>query len=298
MARRSRFVRPSKHIGRFALLSSRCGRPSSCYPGRRLANPFAAAAGLRFLRLEGGQAPSGLLPRLQPGRKHRRNVPDRPLPADANSGSTAKQVMCPGGRHHVRTPSLFSLDPFPAGLPYRQRGQLPRVPAGGGAHAVAPRHRRNGSGFVNPRRGQRLGYPGAGHSRRKVTPPADHGIPEPVLRTVSLASNGARRNTETTSSRTSRRCWPNAMMLVAPRVRRVASGPAGSVKDLLVCIHGRRDFCCGSMGAGAGCRLGQSGASRGGPGVAHQPHRWAPICPQRDRPSRRHPLGLCRPGAG
>ncbi len=26
-------------------------------------------------------------------------------------------------------------------------------------------------------------------------------------------------------------------------------GPAGSVKDLLVCIHGRRDFCCGSMGA-------------------------------------------------
>ncbi len=28
-----------------------------------------------------------------------------------------------------------------------------------------------------------------------------------------------------------------------------ASGAAGSVKDLLVCIHGRRDFCCGSMGA-------------------------------------------------
>ncbi len=79
--------------------------------------------------------------------------------------------------------------------------------------------------------------------------------------------------------------------------------------DVLVCTHGRRDACCGGRGTELVRALAETTPAAPAPGlhawtrrraevraVAHQPHRWPPLCPHGAGPALRHPVGVGRRG--
>jgi hypothetical protein len=109
-------------------------------------------------------------------------------------------------------------------------------------------------------------------------------VPEGSARRVTLYENS-----DPTGFRSFMRTWANVETTVRDAVVRLLGGQHGAdegpVRDLLVCTHGRRDRCCGSLGTTLSAELGARAGSASSPldGAVHTwrtshtgGHRFAP----------------------